>query len=258
MSAPALLRPRSNVEILDASVELIRRHFATLATVVVLWQLPPLVVNLLWPVDPKHPFASFRDQPVLAAARWAFFLTLTGVFGLMFVRVVDELLHGRAVRLDEALRRSVARALPATAAYLLKYLVIVLWFLLLFVPAIWAAARYFAVFTAMEIEGLGPLAAIGRSKEIARGNNLRVLATVGIPIALVWLLMLFLQQVVMGMLGGPRMLSVAQAISAVVLYPFMMVPGILLYYDIRTRREGLDLDVAALPPTPSPSPSAAA
>lgn len=258
MTAPALLRPRSNVEILDASVELIRRHFATLATVVALWQLPALVVNLLWPVDPQHPFAIFREQPLLAAARWAFFLALTGAFGLMFVRVVDELLHGRAVRLDRALRHSVARTLPATAAYLLKYLVIALWFLLLFIPAIWAAARYFAVFAAMEIEGLGPVAAVGRSKALAKGNNLRVLATVGIPTLLVWVLLMFLQQVIMGMLGGPRMLSVAQAISAVVLYPFMMVPGILLYYDIRTRREGLDLDLDALPPSPSPSPSAAA
>lgn len=256
MSEAAVLRPRTNVELLDASVELIRRHFGTLATVVALWQLPALVVNLLWPLDPRDPFARFRDDPLVASSRWVLLLLLTGGFGLMFVRVVDELLHGRAVRLDEALRRAVGRAVPATAAYVLKYVVILLWFLLLFVPAIWAVVRYFAVFQAMEIEGLSPLAAIRRSKEVARGNNGRVLAVAGIPTVLVWLVMVFVQRVVMAMLGGPRMLSVAAAISAILFYPFMMVPGILLYYDIRTRREGLDLDLDALPPSPSPSAAA--
>ena len=45
------------------------------------------------------------------------------------------------------------------------------------------------------------------------------------------------------------------SILTIVLYPFSMVPAIFLYYDLRTRREGLDIDFGTLP---HPTPTAAA
>ncbi|HEX8849204.1 MAG TPA: hypothetical protein VF761_06725 [Gemmatimonadaceae bacterium] len=254
------LRPRSNTELLDATVEFIRRHFVTLASAIALGQLPGLVMNALWPPDPAHPFAVWRDYPAIAVGRTVILLLVWGCWATMYVHLVDDLIHGRPATLGDALRRAIPRTLGATALYLLKYLVIILWTCLFFLPGIWAFARYFAVFPAYAIEGRGVFASIRRSKQLARGNNLRVIGVAGIPGLLVMVLMLVVQQAANGMGASPRALGFTGAIASTVLYPFMSLPAIFLYYDIRTRREGLDLDVAHLPssPTPSPSPSAAA
>lgn len=241
------LRPRSNTELLDATVEFIRTHFVTLAGAVAIGQLPGLVLSALWPPSPAHPFALWQDHPVIAVARVVVLMLVFGCWTAMFVYVVDDLIRGRATTLGDALRRALPRTLPATLLWFLKYFVIVLWSMLFLLPGIWAFARYFAVFPAFVVEGLGPFAAIRRSKELARGNNLRVIGVAGIPAVIVLVLMIIIQQTAMGMGASPRALGFVGAITSTVLYPFMALPAIFLYYDIRTRREGLDLDVANLP-----------
>ena len=241
------LRPRSNTELLDATVEFIRAHFVTLASAVAIGQLPGLALSALWPPTPAHPFALWQEHPVIAVARIVLLMLVFGCWTTMFVYVVDDLIHGRATTLGDALRRALPRALPATGLYLMKYLVIILWCMLFVLPGIWAFARYFAVFPAFAIEGLGPFAAIRRSKALARGNNLRVIAVAGIPAVIVQVLTIIIQQTEMGMGASPRGVGFVGALTSTVLYPFMALPAIFLYYDIRTRREGLDLDVANLP-----------
>lgn len=241
------LRPRSNTELLDATVEFIRAHFVTLASAVAVGQLPGLVLNVLWPPSPSKPFAIWSEHPVAAVARLVVLLLVFGCWATMFVHVVDDLIRGRGATLGDALRRAIPRTLPATGLYFTKYLVIVLWCMLFLLPGIWAFARYFAVFPAFAIEGLGPFAAIARSKQLARGNNLRVIGVAGIPGLVVIVLTIIVQQVAIGMGASPRALGLVGAVTTTVLYPFMTLPAIFLYYDIRTRREGLDLDVANLP-----------
>lgn len=244
---PAIaLRPRSSTEVLDAAVEFIRGNFVTLASVVALGQLPALVLGVLWPNSTTDPFAVWRQHPGFALLRTAFLFLVIGCWAVMFVQVVDDLIHGRAVSLGDALRRALRRTLPATGAYVLRYLVMILWALLFLLPAIWAYARYFAVMPALAIEGLGPMDAIRRSKELARGNNLRIIGVAGIPVLLGIFVMIILQQTAVAMGAGGRGMAMVGAVASTILYPFMAVPAIFLYYDIRTRREGLDLDVATL------------
>ena len=251
------LRPRSNTELLDATVEVIRAHFVTLASAIALGQLPGLVLSALWPPDPAHPFALWQTQRLVAAARMLLLLLVWGCWATTYVHLVDDLIHGRPATLGDALRRALPRTVPATGLYLLKYLVIILWSMLFLLPGIWAFARYFAVFPAFVIEKLGVFGAIRRSKELARGNNLRVIGVAGIPGVLVMVLIVVIQQTATGMGASSRALAFIGAVASTVLYPFMSLPAIFLYYDIRTRREGLDLDVTSLP-SPTPSPSAAA
>jgi hypothetical protein len=253
------LRPRSNTELLDATVEFIRTNVVTLASAIALGQLPGLVLGALWPPDPAHPFSLWQSYPVVAAARFLFLMLVWGCWATTYVLLIDDLIHGRPATLGDALRRALPRSLPATGLYLLKYLVIILWSSLFLLPGIWAFARYFAVFPAFAIEKLGVFAAIRRSKSLARGNNLRAIGVAGIPGVLVMVLILVIQQTATGMGASSRGLAFVGAVASTVLYPFMSLPAIFLYYDIRTRREGLDLDVTNLPsPSPTPSPSAAA
>ena len=248
-------RPRSNTELLDASVEFTRSHFGILAATLALAQIPVLAVNFTFPPSPTDPFFRFREQPGLAIAIILFSVWLQAVLAVTFVHVMDDLLHGRQASLTTAVSRVVARSGGAVLMLISAYVVMILWAMLLFFPVIWAYARYFAIVPAFAVESLSASDAIRRSKQLAKKNNGRAIALALIPAVVAGIIMVIVQQ---GLLGaGVAFLTtrVVASIMTIVLYPFSMVPAIFLYYDLRTRREGLDLDFSTLP---HPTPTAAA
>ena len=127
------------------------------------------------------------------------------------------------------------------------YIVLILWAMLFFLPFIWAFARYFATIPSFTIEGLGPFAAIRRSKELAKKNNGRAIALGLVPLIVFSFIVLIVQQGLLGSGAGIRAAQIVSSVLSIVLYPFIFVPAIFLYYDLRTRREGLDLDFGTLP-----------
>lgn len=253
MTAAFDFRPRSTTELLDASVEFIRSDFRTLAATIALGQIPVLAMTMVFPPSTSDPFGRLRAHPVLATVQIVVALWFGVVTSVAFVHVVDELIHGRAVSLSAAFSRAARRSLPALLMVIVTYMVFILWALLLLLPMIWAYARYFATLPAFAIEGLGPFAAIQRSKQLAKKNNGRAIALALVPVVVITLIVVIAQQALLGGGAGMRVAQIVSSLFGIVLYPFMMVPAIFLYYDLRTRREGLDLDFAALPP-----PSAAA
>jgi hypothetical protein len=240
-------RPRSNTELLDASVEFIRGHFGTLAALVAVGQIPTLALTLLFPPSPSDPFLRFRVQPVIAVLQILITLWLAVTTSVAFVYVVDDLIHGRAASLSAAITRSLARSASALVMLLVTYFVFMLWAMLFFFPFIWAYARYFATIPAFAIEGLGPFAAIRRSKELAKKNNGRALALGMVPLIVFTFIVIIVQQGLLASGAGIRAAQIVSSVLSIALYPFMVVPAIFLYYDLRTRREGLDLDFSALP-----------
>jgi hypothetical protein len=241
-------RPRSNTELLDASVVFVRTHFGILAAPLALTQIPLLAIGLAWPPSLSDPFLRLRQQPVLAVVLSLVAIWLQAVQSVAFVHIVDDVMHGRVASLASALSRALSRSLPALAMLLVAYIVFILWAMLFVIPVIWAFARYFAIFPAFAIEGLGPFGAIGRSKELAKGNNGRAIALGLVPTLVIVTLMALVQQGLLGAGAGYAATRVTSAVLTVVLYPFALVPGIFLYYDLRTRREGLDLDFGTVPP----------
>ncbi|HEY3564750.1 MAG TPA: hypothetical protein VGL96_07070, partial [Casimicrobiaceae bacterium] len=164
-------RPRSNTELLDASVEFVRTHFGILAAPLALAQIPLLAISLAWPPSLSDPFLRLRQQPVLAVALSLAAIWVQAVQSVAFVHIVDDIMHGRAASLASALTRALSRSMSALLMLLVTYIVFILWAMLFLLPMIWAVARYFATFPAFAIEGLGPFAAIARSKQLAKGNN---------------------------------------------------------------------------------------
>jgi hypothetical protein len=240
-------RPRSNTELLDASVEFIRGHFGTLAAVIALGQIPITVLTLMFPPSPTDPFARWREHPLLAGMQVVLTLWFGVVMSLAFVHTVDDEIHGRKASISSALSRALPRSGGALLMVIVTYIVFMLWAMLFLFPFIWAYARYFANMTSYAIEGLGPFAAIRRSKELAKGNNGRAIALALVPVAVFSIIVLIIQQGLLGSGAGVRGAQIVSSVFSIVLYPFMVVPAIFLYYDLRTRREGLDLDFAALP-----------
>jgi hypothetical protein len=124
-------------------------------------------------------------------------------------------------------------------------------------------ASYFAFIPAIVLEGAGPLRALGRSMQLARGARWRV---IGILLT-VWLIVFLPTIGVTFLTGGLAVVTnpgalpsptaylfqqVVGGIMSALTYPFMIAALVLLYYDRRVRSEALDVQMAtdALAPIP--------
>jgi hypothetical protein len=165
-----------------------------------------------------------------------FSIVMTGTFAFMMVLFIP------VVGIAAALGSS-----PATTGILSFLMIIVV-----MVAFVAIYSRLFAVPMVILIERAGPVAALKRSVALTKGSTLRVigvlLLTYAILAAFYLLIILVAFQFVGGLAGlrsGSPVIQVAGDLVGVVLYPITTVFVTLMYYDLRIRKEGLDLELMA-------------
>ena len=106
------------------------------------------------------------------------------------------------------------------------------------------------------LEGRGPLEALSRSWQLVRGSFWRVLGTVILISLLVQILIIIPGLIFGGIIGfvfsDPQDFAIQQSLSTLVGYiaqilflPVSIIAYTLLYYDLRVRKEGYDLQLLA-------------
>src|SRR5262245_22654230 len=108
----------------------------------------------------------------------SFVLTFVGYFWLQALHVL-EVAHG-----ERTFRRAARRAPTLIVASIAASLGIVLGLFLLVVPGLLLAVWWSLVVPAVVLEGRGPRAALGRSRELVRGHGFKIFATMAISIAI--------------------------------------------------------------------------
>lgn len=236
MSAPAL-RPRSTVEIIDASFQLLRRHYASYVTASVALMLPVVVLRLVLPplMQWLPQLLSYLLQAVASAA---------------VVLLVSESYLGRDTDVGAALRTVLSRFGSIFAAGAMQGIIVGIGFLLLIVPGFIFLAWTFAMTVVVIVEDRSSSEAFSRSRELARGSGGRILGT----LLLAYFVFFFLAMALGGVVGliagavagsGTALSNVLGDVIVALLYPFVAVVTTLLYYDLRIRKEGFDLEVMA-------------
>jgi len=233
-SEPLLrLRPLGLGEVLDDIFRIYRRHFGLLCAIGLLVSVPSLLIQ-------------FTTGSV---ANLGF---LFNVFGNL----------GNPVSVRSAFA-GVARRYWALLGQTLIVVVALVPLVLCFPVAIWIGVRWVVGVPALLAEGIGPLKGLGRSWTLTRGNWWRLFGTL--------LLVYLLQAVIstaLGALGLPLgfaipfispvvraaiVLTISTAASALTL-PVVYLCIVLLYFDLRIRREHFDLDQLARQAVPPPAP----
>lgn len=268
---PPALRPLSFGEILDSAFVLYRRGFSTLMGTALLasalavaaglllsgatvgaslfsrvvdlvvhavawaaltWQLSRLYTGQPAPVDGGLQAAGANLLPLLGA--WLIAFVLYGIPVLLAGRVVFRM--GMRVGMEGG---------GATAGMLLMAIPMLAYAALLVV----ALALAFAIAPAVVLEGAGPWQAVVRSFRLAGAAPVRVVALALVVVALNALFTLGLLR-----MGGwnddpSALLSVPVQLvltgARALLLPFVVGAALLMYYDLRVRIEGLDLQMAA-------------
>jgi hypothetical protein len=290
------LRARSNAELLDAAFEIYRRHFAIFLAVGVVAALPMALIqysslSLIGGqrgvvTVPDVAGGSFAMLQVMLLVAYVVTLFITPFTEGITVTTAARAYRGEAVELGDATRAVFARPLAVLLAYWARFFLIMgammaigivgsivvgilfavfrpIGILLaiplvigMFAVAIVIWKRYFAVLPVLLVEEKRVADSMSRSRALADGNGARIVVLIGLVI----LISMFFGI----MLGGIAAALVSGLVGAL-LYLFCVAlvnqfAGVvltLLYFDLRIRKEGYDIELLAssLDPTPAALPS---
>jgi hypothetical protein len=263
-------RSRTVTELVDAAFRLYRQHFVELVTLSTIVYFPIIIVIIAYvvltgtaPGDPD--FASLTTSSVASIV-----LGLGGLGVILWYPVartainvsVSELYHGRAIDSGTAIRAATSRYGTVLGAMIAKWTIVVLGFLvgifLLGAPAFYFLARFFAVPNTVVLEGNGVGDAFSRSSQLALGYKWRILRTLVLGWILVFAISIAASFIILAILaivalsgGNPDevspTLAMVMQLPSIVAYiiglPLTVILETLLYYDMRIRQEGYDLDV---------------
>ena len=260
---PLQLRPRSTTEIIDAAVSLLRQHYVELVTATALFTVPLFIANLVigsqTGVQPGIGTTPFTVAPQAATlpARllpW-FFLAMLVAFVLgplasaTTVVIVSDNYLGREVTIAGALARAVSRFWAVFFTGFLQGVLIGLGFIAFIIPGFFCIAWFFSAVNIVMVEGKGPTEALARGRFLAKDSVGRILGTLflcGLVVAVVTALVnAILFTLVAAVHAGPQVALVISSLVRIAIYPFFTVVATVLYFDLRIRKEGLDLELMA-------------
>lgn len=231
MHSPAL-RVRSVGEILDAAFQLYRAHMTSIITATGLMLLPVLLLQMVVPEELLG---------VVDRASNIFFIVASAAV----VLIASEGYMGRQMDGVTAVKRVNGRFLSVWGAAIIQGFLIGIGFLLLVIPGLIAAAWTFGMQQAVMIEGRKANDSFERSRDLARGNLMHVLLTAVMTLVITFVAVIGVMVVLGSVFTGTRSLNIVSTLVMILLNPLAAVVNTVLYYDLRIRKEGYDVEVYA-------------
>ena len=271
MTSPAPdLRPLAIGETVDAAIRVYRSHFPTLMRISLLVLGPIALLQMaaavaMGPLDLLSLALAEPEAPLDE--------TLGPLLGPYLVLVLGSILSGLGTVLVQAssiaalaqayqglepdwrvsLRAGGRRLLAVLAALLVTWLVAGIGLLFCLLPGILLYTMWSVTPVVVVAEQKGPLAALGRSWELVKGRLWPVLGA----LVLAYLLY-FVASQLLGLAASTFALAdaasgtvsflpnvVATAVVSVLAAPFLAAVVTIIYFDLRVRKEGYDLELMA-------------
>jgi len=261
------LRPLGVGETLDVSIKIWRRHFGVLARAVVLLVAPVQVFSAL--VQISLPTASTTNvgnpnqTPTLPADFWTriagtFVVTiLTYVVAVLAAgacfKAVSEAYVGVEPDWRSSLRFALSRLRSLVWLSLSTTVLLGLSLLGCIVPGVYFWGAWAVATPALLVEGLKGRRARQRSRELVRGRWLPVFGALALGTLLNQIVAAAITVPAIALtlhgrshdLGGAAVRAVAGVASSAITTPFLATLIAVLYYDLRVRKEGFDLELLA-------------
>lgn len=251
------LRARSTSEIVDAAFALYRRNAMQYIVLTAICYSPVLIVSLL--LVARGPAigtgALFAALPVYIVTMLAF-----AVVSAAIVRIGSDVYLGREPDVNATIKAVMPRLPALIGGAILASLLAFVGLLLFIFPVFYVLTVTFAINPAIVLENKGPTDALSRSVALTKGRKGHVFLT----LLLTWGLYLVLSigiTIVAGLVGSAVLLQIVSSLLAIFAYPIINLVVMVLYYDMRIRGEGFDVEhmsqSTGAPPVMSPMGSAA-
>ena len=265
------LRPRSATEIVDASFQLLRANFSPLVTISVAAQLPVLAIRI-WLVRiglgagtaPSEVAAQFAQAigSVLVIGVIIIFLAILAQF--VIIVAASQAYLGLAIDPGAAFRRGLQRFFWVVLTYLLvgfgfgvafaiaaflPAAVRVIIVLVLVLVSIVVALRLIPLNCVAVLEDANPVDVVKRTLFLGQGLIGHMFLTmllgglIYFGIALIAGVLVAVLAAIVPALKDPNVGAVFQTAAAALVYPLIIAISVVLYYDLRIRREGFDVEM---------------
>jgi hypothetical protein len=270
------LRPRTVGEILDAAFKLYTSNVRKLLIIAAVVFIPIGIIQLVVTAGSGFDTVDFFDPEAIAEGRLpaGFSSFLGGTLILSLISLVGTLfVQGAAIKLfagayqgidqswQDSVRFGIDKSLLILATAIISALGSGIGLLFCLVPGVWLWTVWYVAIPALLVEGVGPVAALGRSFQLVKQRFWPVLG-VGF---LAWLI----SQVVVQLLGFvvgivavvPAAMDMAETgvfdgsvfgasvlastVASIVTVPFLAAVAVAVYFDLRVRYEGFDLEMLA-------------
>jgi len=260
------LRPLGIGEILDAGIKLFLRHWRPLVLSVVGLILPVQILSALVTasVAPEQ-FDLTSTETGVEEGEEAEFLVGQGVIALLSVisvllatavcfKAVADAYLGVEPEWRRSLRFAVGRIGGLFGVAIVGGILVALATVALVVPGVWLFVSYSVAVPAMLLERIGAINALRRSFRLVRGRWWPTAGVLLIGYLLIGILGALVTGVIMvipslvaegNTLVGALGAVVGGTVGTVLTTPYSAAVVTLLYFDLRVRKEGLDLQLIA-------------
>jgi hypothetical protein len=197
------------------------------------------------PIAMLHAVLLSAERVGLASIVSVVFMLSGMLMGAVVTVIISDLCLGLQPGVWRSYRRGFANAGKLIGTYLLAALISTGGLLLLLIPGIVWAIWYMFVVPVVVLEQSGGRAALRRSRALGKGcylRNMGIVFLVALPLSLIiWLLAYAIASLVAPAIGSHTtsvMQGVEEILQTLVLSPLLSIPGTLLYYDMRARKDG--------------------
>jgi hypothetical protein len=236
--AELALRPRSATELVDAVFQVYRRaplqFMVALAVVYVPWLVIRLVLDIN--IDPATipPASTIITLAVAAVAIYA-------IAGGALTAIARDVYLDLPVDVPEAFRIVATRLVTLIVASVITVVLMTIAALFFLLPALYVVARFAVVRQVVVLEDASTARALSRSSALSIGLKMHILGT----LALVVLLLLAVNigaGLLVTLIHSRVVVNVLSTTLSVVVGPLLGIAETVLYYDLRIRREGFDVE----------------
>jgi hypothetical protein len=236
-------------EILSTALQLYRRHWRTLWAIAAVVVVPLTLLQYLFgdwirtqegtpsnPMMTPWSWAASAASLVTVLAGLLMFSVLTGAI----TRAVAAEVAGEDPSLEQSYRFGFHRLGPVLLVSVLVGLAVVARLIVFIIPGIYIGFRLAASTQALVVEGRRPTEAMGRSWALVGGHWWHVFGT----LVVAGLLTGLVNAVITSPFNSTSWFvqAVAAAVATVVTLPYSVLVGVLLYLDLRARKEDLSLE----------------
>jgi uncharacterized membrane protein len=238
--------------LLDRSVRLYANNFSLLLGITAVAYVPFYLIMLVFesnlslnPHDGNDPWAAVLYLIVFMLLWTSIAFPIAGGAATY---AISERYLGNQVDLNAALRRGLASFWSVSIAQITVSVKVIFGLMLLVVPGVLWWLSYSVVVPSILVEGQKATASLKRSRELMKGQRGKAFAIMFVLILLELITTTGVSSLANIFVGtdsasGSVIHSALNSLKSIILAPLGIVATILLYYDMRIRKEGFDLDM---------------
>jgi hypothetical protein len=262
---PAIeIRPRRATELVDASFQLLRRYYPQFVTVSAITMAPGVLMRIIMR-DAMSDRRMMTEHPgPLFAVGLVAVLCVTVCDAVLTIAVSDGYLNGEVdlARAFGAGMRKIVQVFFASmyrgllvglavlvlgiGAGLVAVLKSPILFVLIVPLALWAMIyvllRTFAIIPMVVLENVGVNRAMTRTLQLSKNCAAHVFFSLGLAFFLYFVFSGIISALGVTLLT-PATAGIIGAVLIIPIYPLLTVVSTMLYYDLRIRKEGFDLEI---------------